>query len=114
MTGTVERKDIRVVVMAPPATPPTPKPAPEVFMAQSPYGQVCRWGRREIALFDCHQVPCDDQATYWTTRAHPGPDGKLVTTKGAYCGRHFRQWSTKWMPPQQLDLFGGEISPPGP
>lgn len=96
-----------------PPSRPAPKPytPPEVHEERTHYGQVCRWGRRDLALYDCAQVPCPDRATYWTTRAYYGRAGKLVTVKGAYCGRHFRQWSAKWLPPTQLSLFSAENNP---
>jgi hypothetical protein len=105
MTGTVERKE-REVVMAVPADVARPKlPEPEIHEAESPYGQKCRWGRRSISLYDCASLNCHDLATYWTSRAHVSSNGKMTTTKGAYCGRHFRQWATKWLPSTQLTLF---------
>lgn len=105
MTGTRERKEMSLVYAALASKPSTPKPAPEIHSYTGPLGAVYRWGRRELALFDCTHPKCPEQATYWVTRAWRTPSDKLSTVKATFCGPHFRQWAEEYMPPSQLTLF---------
>lgn len=105
MTGTIERKE-REVVMAVLADVARPKlPEPEIHEARDTNGDVVRWGRRSISLYDCGAKDCPELATYWTTRRYVASNGKAVTAKTAYCGPHFRRWAAKYIPQPQLTLF---------
>lgn len=106
--GAVERRDRVEVASAPPPRSRPPKAPAVIHEATTPGGEHCRWGRRELALFDCHAPRCHDQATYWTTRAYAAASGKWVTVKANFCGPHFRRWANRHMPPEQLTFPGTE------
>jgi len=95
--------------IAPTVPPSRPKVAvtakAEVHERKMPSGAVYRWGRRDLALYDCHKRGCHDPAGYWMTRAWRSPSGKLQLAKLAACGPHFRQWCDKVMPLEQARLF---------
>lgn len=113
ITGLRERAERLEVQSARSVTAPKPKPKAEVFEGRTSTGAFCRWGRRDLPLYDCHATGCTHQATYWTTRAYAAASGKWVTTRANFCGPHFRRWAERHMPPAQLTLFRGEVAQSG-
>lgn len=111
MTGTVPHKSPLAPTVPPVAPKPAPKPVSAEHIIKTPDGTVCRWGRRELAMYDCYRKNCPDLASYWGTRAYYGMTGKLTIIKVMACGPHFREWWYRYNPPQQLSLFSAEESP---
>lgn len=105
MDGTVQRKPREVVRAEPPPAKRVKLPEPEVHAETDKAGNVLRWGRRDLSLYDCASRECAELASYWATQSYVATNNRLVTARATYCPPHFRRWANRYIPSTQQSLF---------
>jgi hypothetical protein len=64
-----------------------------------------KWGRPQLALYNCCSTGCDKLADYWVSYRYLRGDGRNITVHKRAYGPHFRRWLDQHAPPAQLTLF---------